>query len=337
MSALQHAHLLMSALHPQPHEKALVEVTGLMPKTKPVKRYFTRTDVAAECSVELNDVGYSTFVNVNPRDKFSSFEVDVPYVTALALDLQTTRMNIQSVDLQLMNAKIPPSITAVSGAGYHYYLLVEPCAKRDRAKAVWERLCKWTSSDPIFSLNRIMRVAGRNWKYNPPAWCYLTGVDLSRRYTIDFVDAQLTAAHAPDPRDAFKDLPVATIPDLDMVEIRKKLAGIAGGEGVLDILKTGDRNPLSEKQISRSEADWAVICALVRIGCTDEMIFSIYVNEPVRLLKFYQAGPRYLQRTIESARRETGEARPRGGTVARGSVPSHYYGSQPQPHDWSRK
>ncbi|HEV3059669.1 MAG TPA: hypothetical protein VGY48_15570 [Vicinamibacterales bacterium] len=304
---LYHAHTLISTLHPAPHAGALVEITGLMPKTTPVKRYFTQADLAAEFALELNANGYSSFVNTNPRDKFSSFEADVPYVTALALDLQPERVPIDTVLTNLTNARLPPSVVGISGFGYHAYLLVEPCETM-RAKSVWERLCKWTVSDPIFSVNRIMRCAGTaNLKRKPPAWCYLTGVDATRRYTVDFVEQRMNAVGAPEARKESDGIRVPEDPGMDLLALRKRISEQPGGEGILLIMDTGERNAYSEKQISRSEADWAVICALVRANASDEVIHWLYEKTNIRLLKYHSAGKRYLHRTIEAARRATAE------------------------------
>lgn len=304
---LHHAFTLISTLHPQPHETALIEITGLMPKTRPVKRYFTRADIAAEAALELNALGYSAFANVNPRSAFSSFETDVPYVTALALDLQPERVPIENVWAQLAAAQLHPSITAVSGYGYHAYLLIEPC-ERTRAKLVWERLCKWTISDAIFSVNRIMRLPGTlNHKRKPPVWSYLLSLDASRRYTIEYVNDRMNAAGAPEARKPTEGIPVPVDPPMDIFELRRRVGEQTGGEGALYIIDTGERNAYSEKQISRSEADWVVVCALVRAGVSDEGIHWIYERTNVRLLKYFQAGPRYLHRTIEAARRATAE------------------------------
>lgn len=332
----QHTLTLIATLHPQPTETALIEITGLIPKTRPVKRYFTRADLAAECALELNATGYSIFVNVNPRDKFSSFESDVPYVTALALDLQPERVPIENVWAQLAHAKIPPSVTAVSGYGYHAYLLVEPC-ERDRAKAVWERLCKWTISDAIFSINRIMRLPGLNWKRNPPVWSYLLGVDTSRRYTVEFINDRMNAAGAPEARKAVEGIPVPVAPPMDIFELRRRVGEQPGGEGALLIMDTGERNAYSEKQISRSEADWVVVCALVRAGVSDEGIAWIYERTNVRLLKYFEAGPRYLHRTIEAARRATAEKVERRATYAKDSYRGPNGGSARLYHDRESK
>lgn len=310
---VDHATKLISLLHPAPSAQSLIEITGLAPRTRPVKRYFMSVAPAVEFALEFNDQGYSVFTNTNPRDKMSGFEEDVPYVTAMALDLQPERVRIDGVVTALEHAQLLPSAVGVSGYGAHMYILIEP-AERGAAKLVWERLCKWTLSDPIHSVNRIMRLAGsRNWKKNPPAWCYLTAINPERRYDLEYVAKRLDAVGAPPPRPPKVGFEVPTISIKDWFDLSQKIKELPGGEGIIDIIVTGERNAYSEKQLTRSEADWAVICALVRVGCDDQTIQSVYEHKPVGLMKFREAGPRYLTRTIEAARRACAEKIQRSG------------------------
>lgn len=300
---LLHASALIAALHPAPDASMLVEITGLAPKRQPVKRYFTRTDLAAEYAVDANAERYSTFVNVNPRSVMRGFEIDVPFTTALPLDLQPERTSIEGVAAQLTAAGIPPSIVGVSGHGAHMYLLLSERADRNVAKRTAARLVKYTGSDPIHNSNRIMRCAGTvNWK-NPPAWCFLTGVFVDRRYTLLQVEAALDRVGAPSIERKGGTLQPSVDPPQDWFELRKRLPG-----SVLDVIDTGEKNAYSEKQVTRSEADWMVVCALVRAGAPDEMIRWVYDSQPVGLLKYHDSGERYLNRTIESARRANAQA-----------------------------
>ncbi len=320
---LLHAQTLISLLHPSPTAATMVEITGLAPKQRPIKRYFTRTDLAAEYAIELNNMRFSAFVNANPRSAMSGFERDVPVVTALALDLQPERTSIEDVAARLARAGIAPTATVVSGYGAHFYLRVAP-EDPHKAKVVWERLCRYTGSDPIFSTNRIMRMPGTlNWKKDPPRWCFLTGVWPERSYTVTQVDAALDWARAEPARSPKSDIiPVPIDPPGDYWELRRRLSA-----GVLDIIDTGEKNAYSEKQVTRSEADWVVVCALVCAGASDEMIHWTYANFPVRLLKYYEAGARYLTRTIEAARRATAAPVERAPTRRPACIPMFTGGS----------
>lgn len=324
----EHAARLISILHPAPSAQALIEITALAGRNRPVKRYFTDAALAIEFALEFNDQGFSIFVNTNPRSAMSGFEENVPYVTALALDLQPERTSIPQVEAALAQAGIPAAVVGVSGFGAHMYVLVNP-VERTMAKTVWARLCKWTGSDRIFNVNRIMRLPGsRNWKKNPPPWCYLTSVDSTRRFDLDYVTKCLDKVGAPPGIAPVGGLiPSSIDPPEDEFELRKRL-----DPGTLDIIDTGERNAYSEKQISRSEADWVVVCALVRAGATDSMIAWIYSNRPVGDMKYKETGARYLTRTIESARRATAQAVPRPAGRTRDSHRT-FTGSSSERHE----
>lgn len=313
---IDHASCLLSILHPYPSAQALIEITAMAGRNRPVKRYFTDAALAIEFALEFDDMGFSTFVNSNPRDAMSGFEENVPYVTALALDLQPERTSIPQVEAALVHAGIPPAVIAVSGFGAHMYILVNP-VERTMAKTVWARLCKWTGSDRIFNVNRIMRLPGsRNWKKNPPPWCYLVSADPTRRFDLDHVTKCLDRVRAPpavEPNVRYIPAPVA--PNQDWFEMRKRL-----DPGTMDIIHTGERNAYSEKQITRSEADWVVVCALLRAGATPETVAWVYANHPVGTVgKYHEAGERYLNRTIEAAQRATAAPVPRTAGRAKDS------------------
>jgi len=309
---MDHATKLITALHPQPHAQALIEITGLKKHTVPIKRYFFDVLTAADFALDVNDQGYSVFVNANVRDKMAGFEADVPYVTALALDLQPERTSLENAHAGLTRAGIPPAVVAISGFGMHMYVFINP-AERTVAKPVWERLVRWTGSDPVYNVNRIMRLPGTlNWKKTPPPWCYLIDVNLANRFDLDYVKQRLDSVGAPAARSHKPGIEVPQVPDQDWFALRAQLP-----DSVRDIIATGERNAYSEKQVSRSEADWVVVCALVRAGATDSIIAWVYANEPVGQLKYHEAGARYLTRTIERARQATAEpVKPTAGVSA---------------------
>ncbi len=319
---LAQAHRLISLLHERACETALIEITAMGGKY-PMKRYLTDPAIAAAHAVELNLQGMSAFVNVNPRSAFSGFERDVPFVSALFLDLQPERTSIAEVDKRLALGNISPTVTAVSGNGYHMYLKLARPADPMKAKVVWERLCRFTGSDPVFSVNRIARLTGSvNWKPPTARWCYLTDVQPQRLYTIDEIDMALDRLGAGPARPPKEGIPVPENPPVDWLELRKRL-----NEGVLDIIDTGEKNAFSERQVTRSEADWVVVCALVRAGCPDEMIHWVYETQPVGIMKYRDSGAGYLRKTIESARRATAEPIEPVGTGRAYDAPKHARGS----------
>jgi hypothetical protein len=318
-----HALPLMAVLHPSPSATALIEMTGMRGR-QIMKQYFTRADVAVECGIDAALNGLNVFVNVNPRSCASSFERDVPFVTALFLDLQYERTTPAEVDRVLAMRGIYAAATAVSGGGEHRYIRLSEPAEPQKAKLVWERLCKFTKSDAVHSLNRIARMPGSlNWKNAmAPRWCYLTAaVRPDCAYTIEQIDDALDKLGAGPARKPIDGIPVPVDPPMDWFELRGRLDA-----GVLDIIDTGEKNAYSEKQVTRSEADWVVVCALVRAGCPDNGIHWVYERCPVGNMKYREAGPRYLNKTIESARRATAEKLAVSPVRAR-DVPRRYRGA----------
>jgi hypothetical protein len=300
---LQHATTAISLLNRRPSAERLIEITGLAPRQRPVKRYFTDSLLAADFALDMNAAHLSVFCAINARNAFAGFEHNVPEVTALALDLQPERTSIESVAAWLTGIGIPPTAQTSSGFGAHMYFVLGEPADPHKAKLVWERLCKITKSDAIFNTNRILRLPGSlNWKKNPPRWCYFTDLSVQRLYTIQQIDRALDLVGAPPARTAKEGIPVPVNPPIDWFELRKLLSG-----AVLDIIDTGEKNAFSERQITRSEADWLVVCALVRAGVSDEMIHWVYETQPVGVLKYRSAGVHYLNQTIHNARRATAD------------------------------
>jgi hypothetical protein len=311
---LAQAYRLISLLHEHACETALIEITAMGGKY-PMKRYLTDAAISAAHAVELNLQGMSAFVNVNPRSAFSGFERDVPFVTALFLDLQpaeiTKRLaltagvdSIDEVKRRLALGRIPPTVTVTSGNGFHMYLKLSRPADPQKAKIVWERLVRFTGSDPVHSVNRIARLPGTvNWK-QPPRWCFMMEADIyaDRLYDLDEIDIALDRLGAGPARPQKEGIPVPEDPPVNWLELRKRLP-----EGVLDIIDTGEKNAFSERQVTRSEADWVVVCALVRAGCPDLMVHWVYETQPVGIMKYRESGARYLNKTIEAARRATAE------------------------------
>jgi len=306
---LDHARMLLTTLHPQPSADALVEITALLATRKrymPVQRYFTDIAVALEWAFEKNqpDQHWSIFHGVNARRSMGSFEANVGVSTALFLDLQPERTSIEETVAMLTNHGIPPSVQVCSGNGAHLYLLLNPTDPMT-AKPVAKRLCLATTSDAVFNVNRIARIPGSvNWKPPPkqPTWCYLQQIDPSRRYDLGQVDAALDAMGAPHVK-THKERPPREPENPPEGKDWWRLLRERLSLHALGIIDFGEKNPYSEKQISRSEADWFVVCSLVRADATDEMIKWVYDSQPIGLLKYHEAGARYLAHTIEAARR----------------------------------
>lgn len=335
---LDHANIFASTIHAL--GGGMMELTGLAPRRAPVKQYFHRADLLAERAMDLNAQGYSVFLGVNPRSKFDGHEDAVAAVGVLPLDLDFKRGADERATLQMLNAfGIPPTIRALSGNGAHLYLCLSQLAEPVAAKQVAKRLCHGTASDKVFNTNRIMRIPGSvNWK-TPSTWCYLTEVN-PKRYALEQIDQALDAAGVPrQPKiaDGVRLEPDTTLDGVPAEEAWARVKGalegspdtsaVRGGREALGIIEFGEKNPYSDGQPTRSEADWVVICALVRAGATDELIRWVYEKFPVGLMKYAETGRRYLEHTIQEARRRTAEAKSFGARGHRRRPPIRFTGS----------
>jgi len=305
---IDHAMALVTALHPEPSFAHMIQMTGLRNSRKryiPTQRFFDDAAVAVEWALELNDMGQSVFVSVNPRHEMASFDTSVPYVGALFLDLQPERSDIAGVASALGRFDLAPSIIASSGNGAHFYFLTCPI-ERTAARQAARRLVMATNSDAVFNPARIARLPGSvNWKPNKvPTWCAIHEYHPERRYDFDQITRALDAMKAPHPAWKGETKYESTDPPANWTELRLRLS-----EHALAIIDYGERNPLSAGQGTRSEADWFVISELVRNNATDEDIFAVYRTQPIGSMKYNEAGDGYLQRTIDRVRVKIGSER----------------------------
>lgn len=295
---LHHAQLMINTVHAF---GGIIEITGLPPKSLrksvPNKQYFVDPNIAAEHALNITLNGYSAFVGVNPKKAFTGYERDVAAVVALPLDLQPERTSIEKVVHDLTRVGLAPTIHSSSGWGAHLFLCLDQPYPCDEAKLVSERLCKATGSDAIFNVNRVMRIPGTiNWK-REPVWCEIKSIAPERRYTLAAVTRGLDMLGAlpVHPREAVQ--VEVSAPRFDWLELRARLSPHAR-----EIIDSGEANPFSSGQQTRSETDYFVIADLVRAGATDDQIVWVYNNCPIGSLKFREAGMRYLNYTIERAR-----------------------------------
>lgn len=301
MDRYDHAKALIDFLVPNPSSEAMIEITTLLGR-RWGKRFFTYTPAAIEYAFEANEFHFHAYVGVNPHVEENGKESAVPWVTALFLDFDLNKdvpANPTADYQRLSEVGLIPSAVVCSGGGYHlYFKLVEP-VPRDEAKLVWRRLCDGTTSDRVFNVNRIARLPGTtNWK-PPPTMCRLD--DLSgHRYTLHDLSHGLDLLGVPKP--APEPEVVVSAPEdplFNWDQLREQLS-----PPVRDLIQFGIKHGHTP---SRSEADFAVISELVRLGATNDQIKRIFDTTAIGALKYRKKGTdgvRYLNVSIDTARRK---------------------------------
>ena len=296
---LEHIRWFVRTLHPRIGPDRLVQF--VLMRGRAIEMLWMwgedQTDVLAEV-MAMNADGWNAFVGVNPRRTMAGGEVsNVAAVTALAVDFDAKKQrgDWNLVLAELKRLKFPePSITVQSGNGNHAYWLLD-AEENEAVEEIAERLCVLTASDWVQNRNRIMRLPGTiNWK-DPARWCWADKVT-SDVHSLPTIDANLTAVGLPpyEPEPALEQLPRDVPPDLVSAVLR-----VSGP--IQEMIFTGKK---PEHFPSNSEVDWAVTVALVRAGCTDEQVWSVFSTYPVGRLKVLGSPTSYLSRTLARAKSE---------------------------------
>jgi len=243
--------------------------------------------------------GIVTF-GVQPRRRKGGEKRDVLAVVALTVDMdcpdEATR---DSAREKLEAFRLPYSALVSSGHGLHaYWLLGAPLpvqgpagpANAARYESVAQRLARRLGADHTWDLPRVLRVPGSlNGKPGRPAVrSQLLELAPGVRYDL----ARFAAALPPQPR---KDLS-----GLRGFRLSRSLSPQTEG-----LIREGNDGTYP----SRSEADFAVACYLVRAGHTDAEIASVFAQHPRGIGQKYEArGDPYLRCVIRGARQSVGAA-----------------------------
>lgn len=184
-----------------------------------------------------------------------------------------------SVILELQMSAIPPSFLVHSGHGIHaYWLLEERLYDLELAKSLLKRLATHFDADRCYDVARILRVPGTyNLKdYANPKPTVLQSIETPKTYTLEDIASSI--------------IDIPSIPD----EVEK-------------IISTGDTSMFND----RSEADFAVVKELIKIGYDFDEIEEIYMSQPIGTKGKYNekidisptTGRSYLEYTYRAAKR----------------------------------
>lgn len=164
---------------------------------------------------------------------------------------------------------LPPTLVLDSGTGFHlFWILTTPCEDTKQAE-------------------RVMKMMSRKFE----------GVDKGCWASTHFLRVTGTSNYKYNPPKPVRLVdssgPRYSIDDLESM-VRLSTATIAK---IINGPDEGD---------DRSAMDWHVVSSLVSAGMSDEAIEDIYKNWPIGA-KYLEKGPRYLQTSIENARKQAQE------------------------------
>ena len=247
----------------------------------------------AQSFVQRHDARGLVAYGVQPRWRQGGKRQDVWAAVALVADLDCADEESRArAEAKLYAFELPYSALVCSGHGLHvYWFLRSPlvmtgragAANQSRFEMVARRLAEHLGADHTWDLPRVLRVPGTmNIKPGrPPIRSRLIELAPDVRYDLDEIQAVL-----PKPAPARRW--VAAPSQAPRLSARMERLIAEGNDGTYP---------------SRSEADFAVACTLVRAGYGDEEIRSVFEQHPQGIgQKYAERGWTYLRCVIRGAR-----------------------------------
>ncbi|MCK5604623.1 hypothetical protein KAR91_22230 [Candidatus Pacearchaeota archaeon] len=282
-------------------------------KPSPQSNFSSDVNLHMQLAFDLCKEGIDVYYGVNPRQNQRGKKENIKYVTAFHAEVdygkeghkkpsehETREEALEAIN----NYKYKPSIIVESGHGFHvYYLLDEPAGISkygvEYLESINKALLQALKADPgTHNLDRVLRIPGTiNWKYadNPKPVKLIHCAQAY--YSVEDFDSLIKKDEAPQISQDTSNTKISnttstaklTIDDLQITDKIKDLI-INGNNG---------------SYTSRSEADMAVVSALVNKGIAEESIKGIFKDSNYKIGDKYREHSKpdqYLNHTINKAR-----------------------------------
>jgi len=287
------------------------------PSNQPPKRFFCKSETdAAKVSYQLCNHGIDVYVGVNPRVGNAGAKKNVHYLAAFHVEVDygsdghrknPEYSNYEGALAAIETFKMKPTIVNHSGGGFHcYWVLSNPVKVSEigmpQLESINKALIKQLGGDSgTQDISRVLRVPGTiNFKMegNPREVVNLW-LDGPRYSYEDFqcliendntTDKNVKQAPTQNPKPTTP-IMIGSADDIEKLPIPERIKQL--------ILNGCDYGIYP----SRSEADMAVILALVNKGISDQDIKSIFENYPIGSKYHEHKSPEnYLTHSIQKAR-----------------------------------
>ena len=240
------------------------------------------------------------FFGVCPRQiKGNGKKESIKFISALWCDMdygsdghkkESQFTNYQEALGAVKAFQLQPSIVVDSGHGLHVYWLLKKPEEVDQVYI--EKILKGISTrlggDTTYDISRILRLPdSKNLKIpDNPKDVKVVLYSPDKKYCLtDFEFLKAPGKKKVKTKSGGKDMDIDQLPGISQ-EVR-------------ELIKQGKQE--NDKYESRSEADYRVICHLVKMGYSDVAIRKIFENYPIGE-KFREQGDAYLIHSISHAR-----------------------------------
>lgn len=188
----------------------------------------------------------------------------------------------------------PPSLEIKSGRGMHVLYRLTKRVTNDVGELLCRSLANFFKSDSVHNRNRILRLPGFiNAKFESRPLCEVSSVDEEIVYDPETLLELVKKWHPIETPKEIRQLSEPTITEFLSIDQLKL------NERIKNLIIHG-RQKDDKKYASRSEADFAVIIALLKIGCSADVIKEIFAKHKIGE-RTDEVGEKYLDRSIEKA------------------------------------
>ena len=288
------------------------------PKGQAPQQYFFESETeAAEKAYQLCQQGIDVYFGVNPRIGNGGKKENVQYLSAFHAEIDYGSLGHKKPSLQesyeealnvIQAFNLEPTIIIHSGGGFHcYWVLSNPVKVSDIGISMLESINKALSlklgGDPgTHNIDRVLRIPGTfNFKIpeNPRPVTLISNTH--KRYAYEDFQGFI-AADTPDHKSlkapattAVTQMDPSLITSIDIDQLP-----------VSDRIRFLIRNGKDETYVTRSEADMAVITALVNKGVSETDIKQIFMTQTIgEKYRSHPSPDAYLKHTIEEARKRS--------------------------------
>lgn len=292
---------LLSALFQ--NSSGFIEIRMIKQGQRPLQHFYS--DIASldwKLLKQCNEAGYAAYFGVCLRKEKKGDKHSVVAVPALWCDLDAKDFeggkDEALAQLNKLSQYLYPSIIVDSGHGFHCYWLLREAEDVEndedivRIEGYLKGLARTLRGDSTYDLGRMLRMPGtlNHKELQNPCVCQIAHWEPERRYNLsDFELYYVEVVSATENVIFSGKLPEV---DIDALELSRKTRALMNSGWTPDCgYKT------------RSEADQAVITALLEAGCDNNDIRVVFSNSDLGIgEKYRESDDKYLAHSIANAR-----------------------------------